>query len=165
MRHTSLLLLGTIALSACATEIAGPDPVNVSHPEGLLLELTLSSDEVEQHGTLVATVSATNVSGDTVRVVTPGGCLHTLHVYRAGARVPFDGTAWGCRAAITTHVFAPGESRTQEWTLSASLYAEHPGDVEGLPAPRGSYSVRAEFDTGWESGGPPTVVARPLSVR
>jgi hypothetical protein len=165
MRRASLLLIGTLALSACNGTIAGPDPVKVILPGELLLELTLSTDQVEQHGSFTATVSATNISGDTLRVVTPGGCLHTLHVYRGNVRIPFDGTAWGCTAAITTHVFAPGESRTHEWTLRARLYAEHPGDVEGAPAPKGSYSVLARFDTAWETGGPAPVVSRTLTVR
>jgi len=165
MRRASLLLLGTLALSACNGVISGPDPVHVTIPAGLRLELTLSTDRVEQHGEFMTTVTATNVSDHTLSVVTPSGCLYTLDVYRGDVRVPFDGTAWGCHTAITTHVFAPGESRTHEWMLRARLYAEHPGDVEGAPAPKGTYSVRARFDTAWQTGGPAPVVARTLTVR
>jgi hypothetical protein len=161
MSRASVLLLATLALSACNGAISGPGTVHGTIPSGLNLDLTLSASEVEQHASFVTTVTATNVTGDTVRLVTPHGCLYTLAVYRGGARVPFDGTAWGCTAAITEHVFAPGESRTHEWTLRAQLYAEHTGDVEGAPAPKGAYEVRARFDT-WEAG---AVISRTLTVR
>jgi hypothetical protein len=62
-------------------------------------------------------------------VVTAHGCLAIPHVLRNGVRVPFKGSWWGCTAAITTHIFAPGETKTRTWDMLAELYAEHPGDL------------------------------------
>jgi hypothetical protein len=91
--------------------------------------------------------TATNTTADTIRLVTAHGCLVTPGAFRNGVRVPIQGSAWGCTAAVTVHVFTPGETKSIEWQMRAALYAEHEGDTEGAPAPRASYQVRATFDT------------------
>jgi hypothetical protein len=89
----------------------------------------------------------TNTTNDTIHVVTAHSCLAIPNVLNNGERIPFRGSGWGCFAAITTHSFGPGEVRSIKWDMKAELYAEQPGDVDGAPAPKGSYVVQAEFDT------------------
>lgn len=143
-----LPLLAGAALTACALEATGPHTGIVGLPAGLDVQLSVAPGEVAQRAPFTARLAVTNRSSDTVRVVTSHGCLVLPNVVRDGERVPFRGTDIGCTAAVTTHVFAPGETRTQSWNLKAELYAQHPGDVDGAAAPSGTYRVRAVFDTG-----------------
>jgi hypothetical protein len=145
MTRLPVLLLAA-ALASCSTDISGPTPLLNEVPAGLTADLSLSPNEVAQHARLTARLDVRNDTPDTIRVVTAHGCLTTLSVVRDGRRIPFAGSALGCTAAITTHTFAPGQTRSRTWELRAELYSEFPGDVEGTPAPRGTYRVRAEFD-------------------
>ena len=128
------------------------------------MELTVEPGSVARGGAFDATLTVTNETADTIRVTTAHGCLATPHVMRGETRVPFEGSWYGCTAAITTHTFAPGESRIRRWEMRAVLYAEHPGDADGRPAPGGIYSVRAEFDTRGPDGSKP-FIERTLLVR
>jgi hypothetical protein len=145
MRTLPVLLL-SITLSGCAMESLTPRNTLEGLPPGLEVSLTVEPDRVERHAPFVAGFSATNTTADTIRIVTAGGCLVRPGVFRSGARVPVQGSNLVCYGAITTHTFAPGAGREMSWPMRAELYAEHPGDIEGAPAPAGSYRVRAEFD-------------------
>jgi hypothetical protein len=130
-------------------------------PAGLRVEFTVEPGEVAQWAPFDVTLNVTNTTSEEIQVVTAHGCLVLPHVFRNGTRVPFVGTAWGCTAAITTHRFPPGGTRSYHWRLRAELYAEHPGDVEDAPAPTGAYRVTAIFDTFSEQG----LLAKPMVER
>ena len=160
MRRNSLLFLGFLLLTGC-TEILSPSDSTGGLPDGLEVSLVLDDDEVMQHAPFTARFTATNTTTSTMQIVTSHGCLVLPGVYRNGVRVPFKGSLWGCTAAITTHVFAPGETKTYEWPMRAELYAQETGDIEGAPAPRGTYVVRVEF----ELQPPPGSQQRPRAER
>ena len=145
MRRNTAIFLGALLLSGCI-EILSPSDSTDGLPDGIEMSLVLDDDDVMPHAPFTARFTATNTTNSAIQITTAHGCLVLPVVYRNGVRVPFMGTAWGCTAAITTHVFAPGETVTREWPMRAELYAEHTGDTEGAPAPRGTYVVRAEFD-------------------
>jgi hypothetical protein len=147
MIRKSLFLFSVPALAACALEIAGPGSSLEGLPEGLEVTFIVEPGEVDQHAPFSAQLSVTNTTNDMIQVVTAHSCLAIPNVLRNGQRVPFKGSWWGCYAAITTHSFAPSETRSMTWDMQAESYAEHPGDVDGAPAPKGSYVVQAEFDT------------------
>jgi hypothetical protein len=146
------LLIAGVALAACALDMTGPQSNLDGLPEGLQVQFTVEPGEVRQHERFSAQLSVTNTTTKTIRVVTAHSCLVIPHVIRDGQRIPLKGSLWGCYAVITTHTFAPGEKRTHTWDMQAELYAQHPGDVEGAPAPKGTYLVQAEFDTYTENG-------------
>jgi hypothetical protein len=161
-----LLLLPGIALAACSHAITDSHLSLDGLPAGLEVRFTVTPDEVSQHGPFAVQLDVTNTTKETVWVITAHSCLALPHVFRDGRRIPFEGSAWGCYAAITTHTFLPGQVWTMTWNMRASLYGEHPGDVEGAPAPKGTYRVRAEFDTFSEAGpAPKPAVERMLQVR
>lgn len=145
MRRNTVLCLGVLLLTGCI-EVLSPYDSTDGLPDGLAISLVLDDNDVAQHAPFMARFTATNTTTSTIQIVTSHGCLVLPGVYRNGVRVPFKGTASGCTAAITTHVFAPGDTKTYEWLMRAELYAEHTGDTEGVPAPRGSYVVRAELE-------------------
>jgi hypothetical protein len=160
------LLIASVAFAACALDIIAPRSDLDSLPPGLDVQFTVEPVEVRQHERFTAQLSVTNTTADTIRVVTSHGCLVIPNVIRNGQRIPFKGSWWGCTAAITTHSFAPGETRMNTWEMAAELYAEHPGDIEGAPAPKGNYLVQAEFDTYSENGpSRKPSVERPLRVK
>jgi hypothetical protein len=168
MRRTLLILAAALSTTACAYEIAGPAPAGdvILHP-GLDVSLTVHPAEVPQHGPFTARLTVTNTTSDTIRVGTAHGCLAVPWVFRNGEPVPFDGSWWACTAAGASHAFPPGETRSITWNMRAALYAQTADDVDGAPAPRGSYQVVAEFDT-YLPGSPPGVkprVEEPLRVR
>lgn len=156
--------LAAAALTACGAYVTAPGTNLSGLPEGLHVGLTVAPDTVAQGGAFDATLTVTNRTAGTIRVTTAHGCLATPHVMREGRRVPFEGSGYGCTAAITTHTFAPGESRSQRWEMRAELYAEHPGDVDGQQAPSGDYLVRMEFDLRGPDGTKP-FIERSLLVR
>lgn len=137
-----------LALAACDLEIHSPRTDLNGLPTGLAVDFAVEPGEVGQHAPFTARLSVTNTTSDTVRVVTGHGCLAIAHLLRNGKRIPFQGSNWACTAAITTHTFAPGEAREVSWPMRAELYAEYEGDVDGAPAPKGSYIVQASFGTG-----------------
>lgn len=147
IRRHALLLAVTLIASACPYELTSPESDLEGLPEGLEVTLTVEPGEVAQHAPFTVRLTVTNTTLETLQVVTAHGCLAVPNVLRSGERVPFEGSWWGCTAAITTHVFPPGETHSRTWEMRAELYAEHPGDVDGAPAPRGTYWVQAEFDT------------------
>lgn len=165
-RLYSLLLLGGLLIGCGAWVLTGPQRGLDRLPEGLAVEFTVEPAEVAQHAPFSVQLSVTNTTADPIHVVTAHGCLAIPHVLRNGVRAPFKGSWWACTAAITTHTFAPGETRTRTWDMRAELYAEHPGDVDGVPAPKATYRVQAEFDTyvPGESGRKP-FIERTLRVR
>ena len=165
-----LLLLAVFALfalsaTACPFEIAGPATNLDSLPQGLEVTFAVEPGEVAQREPFTVTLSVRNTTTEPITVTTAHGCLAVPHVIRDGERIPFKGSWWGCGAAITDHVFPAGETRTMTWSMRAELYAQHEGDVDGAPAPKGTYWVQAEFDS-YVPGNPekPSVVA-PLRVR
>lgn len=162
----NLFLLATaLVTTACPFEIIGPQASLEGLPAGLEVTLTVAPDQVAQHAPFSAELRVTNTTADTLRVVTAHGCLAIPNVLRDGERVPFEGSWWGCTAAITTHVFPPGETRSHTWQMRAELYAEHAGDVERAPAPRGTYWVQAEFDVYFPGMTAKPAVAAMLRVR
>ena len=151
-RTIALVLLAATLTSACEPDIVGPDTSLEGLPPGLRVELAVEPAIVAMHEPFTVRLSVTNTTTSELEVVTAHGCLTVPNVTRNGTRIPFEGSSWICTAAITTHVFAPGETRTRAWEMRAELYAEHPGDRDGAPAPPGVYSVQAEFDTYSENG-------------
>lgn len=147
MKRLLLVLLSFAALAACAQELTAPRARLEGIPAGLDVQFTVEPGQVAPHAPFTARLAVTNTTATPIRVVTAHGCLALPGVLRDGARVPFRGSALGCHAAITTHVFAPGQTRTLTWELRAELYAENPGDPDGAAVPRGTYRVRAVFDT------------------
>jgi hypothetical protein len=146
------ILAAVAAFAACALEITAPETDLAGLPAGLDVQLTVEPAEVRPHDPFSVRLSVTNTTSDTIHVVTSHGCLAIPHVIRNGQRIPFRGSWWACTAAFASHTFAPGETRTRTWDMRAELYAEHQGDVEGAPAPRGTYLVQAEFGTYSETG-------------
>lgn len=147
MIRAFLLLVTSAALAACALDIADPEVRLEGLPEGLEVGLMVDPAEVNPHEPFTTQLKVTNTTPDTIRIVTAHGCLVTLNVVRNEKRIPFEGSAFGCTASITTHTFAPGETHSMDWKMRAELYAQYTGEVEGAPAPKGTYRVRAEFDT------------------
>ncbi len=115
-------------------------------PDGLVVSMSVQPGEVDQRGAFTARLTATNTTSATINIATAHGCLAVPSVLRNGEEVPFRGSWWACTAAGANHAFAPGETRVIEWTMHAELYAQHPGDQDGAPAPRGVYTVRGTFD-------------------
>lgn len=141
------MLLALALVTGCAPDLIGPQPGLEGLPPGLRVELTVEPAILAPHAPFVVRLTVTNTTVREVKIVTAHSCLVLPHVMQGETRVPFEGSLWGCFAAITTHVFAPGETRTMEWEMRAELYAANPGDTDGAPAPPGTYRVRAEFDT------------------
>ena len=146
------LLVAVAVLAGCPRDLTGPQLNLEGLPQGLDVQFAIEPGEVRQHEPFTASLTITNTTAEPIQVVTSHGCLVILHVTRNGQRVPFQGSWMGCYAVVTTHTFAPGETRSETWNLRAELYAQHPGDVEGAPAPKGTYLVQAEFDTGMADG-------------
>lgn len=169
MNSRAVAILASLALAACASDpvaVPGPRATLEGFPAGLEARFTVEPGEVRQHEAFTAHLEVTNTTPDTIRVVTAHGCLVVPHVLLDGRPVPLQGSWWACTAAATGHVFAPGETRARTWEMRASLYAQEPGDVDGAPAPRGTYRIVAEFDTYSET--PPyakPAVEAPLRVR
>ena len=164
-RTITLLLAATLA-SACEPDIIGPATALEGLPPGLRVELTVEPAFVSVYEPFTVRLDVTNTTTSELKVVTAHGCLTIPNVMRNETRIPFEGSWWGCTAAITTHVFAPGETRTRVWEMRAQLYAEHPGERDGAPAPPGVYVVQAEFDTYSENGpNVKPVIGRALLVR
>jgi hypothetical protein len=144
----SLLIWSTLAaLTACGSMLTSPDSDLSGLPAGLEAELSVAPDEVSQGASFDVVLRVRNTTADTLRITTASGCLVTPHVMLDGRRIPFAGSAFGCRAAVTGHKFAPGATQTYRWDMRAELYAQYTGDVDGLPAPKGLYFVVAEFET------------------
>jgi hypothetical protein len=164
MRIRSVLILsGFATLTACGSVLTAPDADLTGLPPGLVAELSVAPSEVPQGGSFDVELRVRNTTPDTVQVITGHGCLVTLQVVQSGRRFPFTGSNFGCRAAITGHRFAPGETRMYRWDMRAELYAQYTGEVDGRPAPKGWYGVVAEFDTRRPDGTKP-FVARVLKV-
>ena len=138
-----------VSLTACSSPTEVPGSPNLIGDElgGLTASLAIDRAAVGPHEEFTLTFHVANTTADTIRLATPHTCLALPHVRRDGKRIPFDGTALGCGAALTTHAFAPGFQRTTVFRLRAELYAEHPGDVDGVAAPVGSYLVQMVFET------------------
>jgi hypothetical protein len=167
MSPRPILALVGFLFAACSPNPISPAPqFDAAALAELDISLTVEPGEVAQHAPFEARLTVTNPTADTIRVVTGHGCLAVPSVVRDGVRIPFQGSWWGCTAAITTHTFAPGETRTRTWNMAAELYAQEQGETEGAPAPKGTYTVEARFDTSSEStpGQGPTV-ATTLVVR
>lgn len=166
MSYNVLLLVPAVVLVACAFDIAGPQSSLEGLPAGLEVSLTVEPDTVSQHAPFAADLTVTNTMRDSTQVVTVGGCLAVPHVLRNGKRIPFEGSDWVCSGAVTSHTFAPGETRTRTWDMRAELYRQNPDDVDGAPAPKGTYRLQAEFDIYPRDGsGQTPVVERQLHVR
>lgn len=150
MSKTTGLLLAALLLTGCSLELVTPGPNTDGLPDGLEISLVVTPNEVSQHAPFHVRFTATNTTAEPMQIVTSHGCLVTPAVFRNGQRLPFAGSGVLCTAAITTHTFLPGETKAFEWVLRAELYAQHDGDVEGAPAPRGTYAVRVEFDIATE---------------
>jgi hypothetical protein len=157
-------ILLVLLLAACSRDIAGPQPVLNEIPAGLDVQLAVEPGEVAQHAPFAVRLDIRNTTSDTLRISTAHGCLAVPAVIRDGRRIPFEGSWWACTAAGASHTFAPGETRSHTWQMRAELYAEHPGDAQGAPAPRGTYRIRAEFDVP-RSGAERPGVERTLRVR
>lgn len=166
MLRSLVVLLATVVLAACTVDLLGPDRGFEGLPDGLEVSFSVEPDVVSPHAPFSAQLRVKNTTDRTVEVVTVHGCLATPTVLRNGERVPFEGSGWGCTDAVTTHSFDPGEVRSRTWDMRAELYAQDEGDVDGAPASKGTYAVRAEFHTqsAGGSGRRPTV-ERTLRVR
>lgn len=165
IRKLFLPLVAGLTLTACPLDITGRQSSLEDLPEGLEVSLTVEPGEVRQHEPFSVHLRVANTTTETIPMVTAGGCLAIPKVIRDGERVPFKGSWWGCTGAITTHTLAPGEIRLRSWDMYAELYAEHTGDPDGAPAPKGAYRVQAEFYTYAEGGsGPNPAVESSLRV-
>ena len=166
MIRKSLVLVGAFAVAACTSDVTGWRSSLEGLPDGLEVGFALEPDEVSQHEPFSVQLRVTNTTPDTIRVVTANSCLAIPRVLHNGQPAPFKGSWWGCFAAITTHVFPPSETRSLDWDMKAELYAQHSGDLDGVPAPRGTYVIQVEFDTYRVDGsGPKPAVERTLQVR
>ena len=162
-RLASVLIAAAVA--GCTTEgVTDPPALREITPDGLRSTLVVEPAEVPQHGSFTVRLTVSNPGTESVEVVTAHGCLAIPHVFRNGEPIPLRGSWWACTAAITRHVFAPGESRTITWNMSAELYAREQGDPDGAPAPKGSYQVVAEFDTYAEGSNTKPRVVHPLTI-
>lgn len=141
-----LAAAAVLLLTGCSADLLVTDPGGEIIP-GLQASISVAPGEVQAHDAFTARLTLTNVTSSEVSVVTNGGCLALPVVTRDGERVPFQGSSQGCTGAITTHTFAPGETRVITWNLRAELYGQQSGDLELAPAPRGTYRVRAEIQT------------------
>lgn len=146
MLRAPLILLTGAALAGCDYHVAGPRTDLEGLPHGLDVSLAVEPSTVSPHESFAIRLVVTNTTDHPVTVGTSHTCLALPEVVRNGERMPFEGTALGCGAALTTHRFAPGERRVHVWEARASLYAEQQGDIDGAPAPKGTYLVRAVFD-------------------
>jgi len=147
--RTILCVASLVALAACSSEPAGLLPLHTvldGLPAGLDVRFRVTPETVSQHQSFDVRLEITNTTDDTVRVVTANGCLAIPNVLRGNVRIPVQGSLWGCYAAVTTHTFAPGQTRTIRWQMSATLYDEQLGVADGAPLPKGRYIVQAEFD-------------------
>jgi hypothetical protein len=140
----AVFILLALCTAGCDVELLDPS-AGADLPEGLAVSFTVAPAEVAQHAPFTAELRITNTTAEPLSVVTSSGCLAVPHVMRNGTRVPFRGSWWGCFGAVTTHSFEPGQTHVVRWDMTADLYPEHPGDVDGAPAPRGTYRVTAEF--------------------
>jgi len=161
------LWIAILPLVGCALEIAEPRMLNQVSAHGLAVTLEVEPAEVAPSGEFTATLSVTNTRFVPVTLTTYSTCLAVAGVYSNAGRVPFEGSWWGCRGALWSHHLEPGQTITRSWEMRARLYAEQSGDPDGVPAPAGSYRVRAEFHVFEIDGEPaelPTVEAS-LRVR
>lgn len=143
----------SLSPSGCDAGLTSPPlVVDEGLPDGLVMSIEVEPDEVHAHQPFVATFRIRNVTLDPIQVTTPHSCLVVPGVYRNGERVPFEGSGYGCLTVISTHTFEPGETRTRTWEMRAEFRAQAPGEPDGLPAPPGTYLVRAEFEFTNEDG-------------
>jgi hypothetical protein len=157
MARSLWFLIPILTVGACLVHPTSPSGTLEGLPTGLAIEFGLDRDEVPPHGPFSAILEITNTREDTVRVVTGMGCLVIPRVVRNGESVPFRGSAWGCTAAVTTHVFPPHETRSMSFDMHAELYAVAFGEVDGAPAPAGLYEVQAVFEVSPVAGRKPMV--------
>lgn len=162
MLRNLLRLLPCMVLAACAFEVAEPRTEFEGLPDGLDAKITVEPGVVAPHAPFEAHFRMTNTTTDTIHITTSHGCLVTFNVIRKAKSVPLEGSSWACTAAITTHSIAPGETWERAWTMRAELYAVHPGDKEGAPAPQGSYIIQAVLGTGPSDGAGSHAVAEAL---
>lgn len=148
--RTILCVASLVALAACSSEPAGPLPLHTvldGLPTGLDVQFRVTPETVRQQQSFDTRLEITNTTGETVNVITANSCLAVPNVLRGNIRVPVQGSLWGCFAVVTTHTFAPGETRTITWPMSATQYAEQSGQADGAPLLKGRYIVQAEFGT------------------
>lgn len=157
MNRSLILSVCVIAIASCALEATSPQLTADGLPEGLEVSLTVNPQEVTPQSPFDVVLAVTNTTSETIVVGTAHGCLAHPGVYKGGERVPFRGSWWACTTAGASHSFPPGETVTITWGMRAELYAERPGDPEDAPAPKGTYVVRAEFDTIDRDGDKPTI--------
>ena len=164
--HSSVVLALTVATAACRRAPIDTQPTPEEWPDSLRVAFTVAPAAVRQHDAFTARLTLSNTSHDTIRVVTPDSCLAIPSVLRDGKRVPFKGSSWGCYQAITFHKFPPGKMRSLRWDMRAELYSGQPSDVDGAPAPKGTYAVQARlaiYGTGMVTH--EHTIKRPLRVR
>lgn len=147
-----LPLLAAAVVGGCDYSAAGPgDPPpgeTTVVAGGFDIVLSVRPHEVRPQEGFTVDLRVTNRRPREVTITTSHGCLALPSIHRGGDRIPFEGTALGCTAAVTDHTFGPGETAILSWEVEATLYAERAGDPDGVPAPAGDYVVRAEFDPG-----------------
>jgi hypothetical protein len=150
---------GLMLLAGCTSDATGPMAglESEAFAHGLAVALTVDPAAVGENEGFDVELSVTNTRSEPVALTTLSSCLAIPGVYRNGKRMPFDGSWWGCWAAISTHVLAPGETVTRTWGMRARLYAERPGDPDGVGAPPGPYEVRVEFEV-FQIDGQPAVL-------
>jgi hypothetical protein len=155
------IVLGSLSLASCALDLAGPE----QQLPGLKVELSVEPNEVAPGDPFTAHVHLTNTTSDTIKLVTSESCLANLEILQGDERMPFRGEWLGCLTVITTHTFAPGETKTRSWELRAELHAK--STEEPTPAPKGSYVVRAKIgmDPDDMSSGRRPVVEAELRVK
>jgi hypothetical protein len=146
MRTPLLLIATALVATACPFEVTGPETDLEGLPDGLEVTLDVEPEGVTQHALFSATLRVRNTTLEPISITTASTCLALPHVLRNGRRMPFEGTTVGCGDAISNFVVPAGEALTVTWPLRAELYAEAPGDVDGAPAPRGTYWVQARFE-------------------
>jgi hypothetical protein len=93
--------------------------------------------QVERTHAFTARVTLTNTLSSPATWTSGMPCIAFLNVYRAGERVPLQGTDFGCLGVVTIRELAAGESLTTEWRLVAQT-------TDGTPLQPGTFTFEAD---------------------
>ncbi len=147
VRRQQCRLGHAVALStAAALLIACGQPAGIVTDEIATDDLVLSfhtiPDTVRAGGQVVAELTISNPTSDTISLETDGGCLGRVSVLEwDGEPSRFYPASDSCVDTATTVIIEPGESLVRRWTVTAWLRGIAP-DHDTIPPWPGLYSVR-----------------------